>query len=65
MLADQMYTAAPTRKSHEQLYALLFNQAQCMKKKHTVDLHTKHCMVGAMSRDAVLQKSKYAIGPGL
>ena len=27
MLADRMYTAAPTGKSREQLYALLFNKA--------------------------------------
>ena len=27
VLADRMYTVAPTRKSREQLYALLFNKA--------------------------------------
>ena len=52
VLADRMYTAAPTGKSREELYALLFNKAARaakripMKKKHTVDLHTKQSRRG-------------------
>ena len=46
VLAHRMYTAAPTGKSREQLYALLFNKAargsetNPYEEKHTVDLDT-------------------------
>ena len=74
MLADRMYTAAPTGKSREQLYALLFNKAARGSQKNPYEekdiLWTcTQCnpgMVGAMPRvDAVLQRSMCAISPGL
>ena len=34
VLADRMYTAAPTGKSREQLYALLFNKAGSQKNPY-------------------------------
>ena len=34
VLADRMYTAAPTGKSREQLYALLFNKAASSSQKN-------------------------------
>ena len=47
VLADQMYTKAPTGKSREQLNALLFDKAargsqnNPYEEKPTVDLHLK------------------------
>ena len=52
VLADWMYTVAPTGKLREQLYALLFNKAargsqkHPYQEKHTVDLHTKQSRHG-------------------
>ena len=73
MLTDRMCTVAPTGKSREQLFSLLFNKAargQCKRipvKKSIPWTCTQRSpgMVGAMPRvDAVLQMSMCAIGPG-
>jgi len=50
VLTDRMYTVAPTGKSREQLYALLFNRAgskrMSMKRKHTAVLTTEKYRYG-------------------
>ena len=71
VLADRKNTAAPTGKSREQLYAAFQQGCQGQPKeslwrKSRPGTCTQSCpgMVGAMPRvDAVLQRSKCAIGP--
>ena len=71
VLADRMYTVAPTGKSKEEFDALLFDRAA--RRSHTNPYEEKSLswtcsqrspsMVGAMQRvDVTLQRSKCAVG---
>ena len=61
VLADRMYTKAPTGKSKEELDALLFDRA-ARRLSWTCNQRSPS-MVGAMQRvDVTLQRSKCAVG---
>ena len=67
VLAGRMYTPAPTGKSREQLYALLFgktsrgSQKNPMKKKPIVDLHSKQSRHGGSNAKSGCNPSKVKV----
>ena len=72
VLTDRMFAVAPTGKSREQLYAMLFNRAARGSQKNPYEEkayrgpdYREVQALGAMPRvDAVLQMPMCATGPG-